>query len=166
MNYEETLEIIFNKVNLLQQDIIEHPFRYIKDNMIDEKLICSNLSQNINKCLVSPWIEKSELENIIKGNNIKLDVIKHKKEITYILTNKKGKQIKILNNFKIVYMLSNNIININVILPINGDFLEFNYLFKDIKLQIPVKIDVTNLLTYLVLAYDIKINNKEYYSFI
>lgn len=164
MKYSETLSTINQKVNLVQKDIINNPFKYLKGNTIGYSTICDNLLSDIKRSLSGLWIEQSELEEIIKNKKIKLDIYKNKKGTIYKLTDKRGKNIIIENKIKIVYKIHDDYINMHFILGMDGDILDFNYLFCENINIIQTEIDITNIKVYISLIN--KIDKIKHYNFI
>lgn len=162
MKYEETVKLINQKVELIQEDVYTNPLKYLKDNKIDLSSICSNLLRDIKKNLATSWIDKSDLEDIIKNKKIILKANNKKKNPIYTLIDKKGHEIEITNEVNMSCGWVNNEIRINIFFPISGDFLEFNYLFENIKFHIPFIIDVSNLTVYLALANNTKFIDDKY----
>jgi hypothetical protein len=167
MRYEETISLIQEKAKLIQKDILENPLRYVKNNQIDKELIYSNLFHEIKKITTTSWIDKSDLEEIIKkGRKIKLEVNKCRKNITYTLIDKKGNKLVINNDITALYRSQGEELLISIIFPIEGPFLNFSYLFDDIQKSLLIKFDISNLMVYIKLITNNNIYNDSKFNFI
>jgi hypothetical protein len=167
MRYEETINLIKEKADAIQKDIFENPLRYIKDNQIDKELIYSNLFHEVKKITATSWIDKSDLEEIIKkGRKIKLEVNKCRKNITYTLIDKKGNKLVINNDITALYKSRDEELLISIIFPIEGSFLNFSYLFEDIQKSLLIKFDISNLMVVVKLITNNNIYSDSKFNFI
>ena len=153
MKYIETVNLIKQKVNLMQQNIINNPRKYIKDNKICYEIICNKLLHNVEKSLVNSWIEQCELNELIKDKKIKLKCSRKKNNNIYSLIDNKGNQIVITNKIKMVNHFEKDNIKIIFVLSMEGDVLNFDYLFNNSNITYS-KIDIKYIAVYLKLIND------------
>lgn len=166
MKYLSTIEILNDLFDNLQDELNCNAFKYVKGKKINEALITKYINEKINKSIKEPWIDENELLGLIDNDKIKIDIIKDSKNniLKYTLTNKKGKKIFISSKItKISYYFIENNVRVNIILPIDGDILDFGYLFQN-KNILSYTLDITGMKTMMTLLIGQNIiSNKEYH---